>query len=88
MFNFSDELARKQLKKLPVLPTSALKEHPSISYWYAKTSCHIVIQNENSLIGDCSQALIENLIDSARKTCQKVLDIKYLQSVTAVLSMI
>jgi hypothetical protein len=31
--NFSEEEARDDIKKLPILPTRTLKEHPSISYW-------------------------------------------------------
>lgn len=30
---FSDEAARAELRKLPVLPTRTLKERPSITYW-------------------------------------------------------
>lgn len=30
---FSEESVRAELKKLPLVPTSALREHPSISYW-------------------------------------------------------
>ena len=29
----SDENTRADLKKLPVLPTKVLKEHPSLAYW-------------------------------------------------------
>ncbi|XP_019619503.1 PREDICTED: FERM domain-containing protein 4A-like isoform X2 [Branchiostoma belcheri] len=36
----SDENARNDLKKLPVLPTSALKEHPSLSYCEDRVIAH------------------------------------------------
>lgn len=29
----SNEVVRTDLKKLPALPTQALKEHPSLAYW-------------------------------------------------------
>lgn len=29
----SNEVVRSDLKKLPALPTQALKEHPSLAYW-------------------------------------------------------
>ena len=30
---FSDATSKNDLKKLPLITTSALKEHPSIQYW-------------------------------------------------------
>ena len=30
----SDENAKNDLKKLPVIPTYILREHPSIQYWW------------------------------------------------------
>lgn len=30
---FSEENAKNDLKKLPVIPTYILREHPSIQYW-------------------------------------------------------
>lgn len=33
LFSFSDDVARADLRKLPVLPTRTLKERPSITYW-------------------------------------------------------
>lgn len=29
----SNDATRSDLKKLPALPTQALKEHPSLAYW-------------------------------------------------------
>jgi len=35
VFNvFSDSTTRAELRKLPVIPTSTLKEYPSITYWF------------------------------------------------------
>ena len=31
---FSETAAKKTLKKLPVLPTTTLQEHPSLTYWW------------------------------------------------------
>ncbi|KFO25660.1 FERM domain-containing protein 4A [Fukomys damarensis] len=39
----SNEVVRSDLKKLPALPTQALKEHPSLAYW-----SHIVVWDPQS----------------------------------------
>jgi hypothetical protein len=33
-FYHSENAARNDMKKVPILPTRTLKEHPSITYWY------------------------------------------------------
>lgn len=36
----SNDATRSDLKKLPALPTQALKEHPSLAYWWVSYPDH------------------------------------------------
>lgn len=58
---FSDEAAKADLRKLPVLPTRTLKERPSISFWWVmhlETWYYNQIDNNIHLMVKCYQYLI------------------------------
>uniref|UniRef100_A0A2K5N4P6 FERM domain containing 4A n=1 Tax=Cercocebus atys TaxID=9531 RepID=A0A2K5N4P6_CERAT len=57
--SFSNEVVRSDLKKLPALPTQALKEHPSLAYCEDR-----VIEHYKKLNGQTRGQAIVNIVES------------------------